>query len=456
MTDATNRFGGSAVVTTIAAALIGLPIAASGADAAGMLNIPDAQLEPVAWTALEGWAAEDHAAAFSTFLTSCDAILRGARYRNKARRIDARPMRAALEGVCRRAVRLKQPDAVAAKAFFEANFRPVQIAELGREAGFITGYYEPVVEGSRFPSYEYDIPLYARPSNLIPLGRVRSGEFPNKGPVGRRVGRKKVVPYYERAEIEEGALAGRGLEICWVKDPIDAFFLHIQGSARVKLDTGKTLRLNYAAHNGHPYTPVGRVLIDRGEVPEHEMSMDRIRQWMQSNPDKARELRHRNKSYIFMRETGLGEDAEPIGAQGVQLTAGRSIAVDRALHVYGTPFFISAPLPIESEAPRTPFNRLMVAQDTGSAIVGPARADIYYGAGTEAGMIAGRFRHPGKFAMFVPMELDPMAVGAKMPVPRPRPPLPEAIVTAATTADLRTAKSVPLPKPKPPARSIVR
>ena len=462
-----QRIGGTRVLTSLAAALAGLHLLGTDAGAAsGMLNIPEAQLEPLTWATLEGWAEEDHAAAFAAFQTSCAAIVRSARYRKKARKarklrqIDKRPMRAALEAVCGRAVALESADAATAKAFFEANFRPVWISKLGEEEGFITGYYEPVVEGSRFPSYEYDVPLYARPSNLIARGRhAKSAGFPNKGPVGRRVGRKKIVPYYERAQIEEGVLAGRGLEICWLKDPVDAFFLQIQGSARVKLDTGKTLRLNYSAHNGHPYTPVGRILIDRGEVPKDEMSMERIRQWMESNPDKAEELRHQNKSYVFMRETELTEHAEPIGAQGVHLTPQRSIAVDKKLHVYGTPFFINAALPIAGEAADTPFRRTVVAQDTGSAIVGPARADIYYGAGIEAGLIAGRFRHPGKFAMFVPAELDPAAAGSKMPMPRPRPPEPKIVVSSvAATGSVsarRLQRFVPLPKPRPPGQPLI-
>jgi membrane-bound lytic murein transglycosylase A len=245
--------------------------------------------------------------------------------------------------------------------------------------------------------------------------------LPNKGQVFRKIGRRKLVPYYDRAEIEDGAIAGRGLEICWLKDQTDLLFAQIQGSARIHLEDGTTVRINYDAHNGYPYTPVGRILIDRGIIPKEQMSMHKIREWMDQNPDGANELRRQNRSYVFFREVPLSDKDEAVGAQGVPLTPGRSIAVDKSLHVYGTPFFIEGELPIQSEQSKTPFHRLMVAQDTGSAITGPARADIYYGAGAEAGRISGRLRHSMRFVMLVPKSLDPVARGRKMPLPDPRP-----------------------------------
>ena len=227
----------------------------------------------------------------------------------------------------------------------------------------------------------------------------------------RKIGRRKLVPYYDRAEIEDGAIAGRGLEICWLKNQTDLLFTQIQGSARVRLEDGSTLRINYDAHNGYPYTPVGRILIDRGIIPKEQMSMQRIREWMEQNPDGANELRRQNRSYVFFREVQLSDKDEAVGAQGVPLTPGRSIAVDKSLHVYGTPFFIEGELPIESEQSKTPFRRLMIAQDTGSAIVGPARADLYFGAGADAGKVSGRLRHNMRFVMLVPKSLDPVGAG---------------------------------------------
>ena len=214
---------------------------------------------------------------------------------------------------------------------------------------------------------------------------------------------------------------GRGLEICWLKDQTDLLFSQIQGSARVSLEDGSTVRINYDAHNGYPYTPVGRILIERNIIPKDQMSMQKIREWMEQNPDGANELRRQNKSYVFFREVQLSDKDEAVGAQGVPLTPGRSIAVDKSLHVYGTPFFIEGELPIESEQSKTPFHRLMIAQDTGSAIVGPARADLYFGAGVDAGKVAGRLRHNMRFVMLVPKSLDPAARGRKMPVPDARP-----------------------------------
>ncbi|HXW24909.1 MAG TPA: MltA domain-containing protein, partial [Xanthobacteraceae bacterium] len=188
-----------------------------------------------------------------------------------------------------------------------------------------------------------------------------------------------------------------------------------------RLEDGLIMRVNYAAHNGFPYTPVGRILIERNLVPRDEMSMERIRQWMRDNPDQTKELRRKNQAFVFFRITGLADESEPAGGEGVPLTPGRSLAVDHPFHAYGTPFFIEADLPVDGAAPKTPWRRLMIAQDTGSAIVGPARGDIYFGAGDDAGRIAGRVRHPARFAMLVPRALDPVEAGARMPLPRPKP-----------------------------------
>src|SRR5256884_664615 len=212
-----------------------------------------------------------------------------------------------------------------------------------------------------------------------------------------------------------------GLEMCWLKEPTDLLFSQIQGSARVSLDDGSTVRINYDAHNGYPYTAVGRILIERNIIPRDQMSMQKIREWMEQNPNEADELRRQNKSYVFFREVQLSDKDEAVGAQGVALTPGRSIAGDKSLHVYCTPFFIEGELPIESEQSKTPFRRLMIAQDTGSAIVGPARADLYFGAGADAGRVSGRLRHNMRFGVLGPQSLDPAARGRRMPGPDERP-----------------------------------
>jgi membrane-bound lytic murein transglycosylase A len=396
-----------------------------GPGAPEPLRIPDAALEPIGWSDLDGWSGDDHASAFTTFQASCRPIVR-----SKAN--DERPVRAALETVCARAIKTGTLGGDAARAFFETNFLPIRIRKLGDDAGFLTGYYEPIVDGSRFPTREFTVPLYRRPSDLIAAGAAQpGGPFPNGGRAFRRIRNGELVPYYDRGEIEDGALDGQHLEICWLRSATEALFIQIQGSARIRLEDGTMLRINYDAHNGYPYVPVGRVLIDRNIIPREEMSMHRIREWMQSHPDEAKDVRRQNRSLVFFRIVGLSNEGEALGAQGIPLSAGRSIAVDKALHVYGTPFFIAADLPIASARADTPFRRTMIAQDTGSAIVGPARADLYFGAGDEAGLVAGRVRQPGQFAMLLPRDLDPVAAGAHMPLPRSRPTAPAPASTIA-------------------------
>jgi membrane-bound lytic murein transglycosylase A len=403
------RAGLFASVALIAASMAGI----THAEGRNPLKIGDAQYEPALFADIDGWAEDDHDAGFASFRNSCKALLRGT-----AASREGQPMRTALYNVCVKSKDVDTNKPGAARAFFEGNFTPMRIAPLGTPDGFLTGYYEPIVQGTRDHVKGYDWPLYRKPANLLPGGRMMiAGAAAGK----KKARKRKLVAFHDRAAIDDGVLAGRNLEICWLKDPIDAFFIHIQGSVRVRLDDGETMRLNYQAANGHPYYAVGRYLIERKIVPKEEMSMDRIREWMERNPEEGRELRRRNKSYVFFRETNLTNDQEPFGAQGISLTPGRSIAVDRNLHVYGTPFFISAELPIDTEQPTTRFRRLMIAQDTGGAIVGPARADLYFGAGDEAESIAGRIRHPGRFVMLVPHELDPKVLKGDIPLPRPRP-----------------------------------
>jgi peptidoglycan lytic transglycosylase A len=423
------------------------------------------QYIPLAWKDIAGWASDDHAQAYKAFRVSCASI---AAQQNPPG--DSRALGASLREPCRLAKARATINDAKARAFFEDNFVPLQISRLGQDEGFVTGYYEPIIEGSRTQTDVFNVPVYRRPSNLFVRGFTQdSPSLPNKGPVYRKIGRRKLVPYYDRAQIEDGAIAGRGLEICWLKDQTDLLFAQIQGSARVRLQDGSTIRINYDAHNGYPYTAVGRILIDRGVIPKDQMSMQKIREWMEQNPEGANEVRRQNRAYVFFREVPLSDKDEPVGAQGVPLTPGRSIAVDNSLHEYGTLFFIEGELPIESPQAKTPFRRLMVAQDTGSAITGPARADIYYGAGPEAGRISGRFRHSMRFVMLVPKSLDPAARGRRMPLPDPRPsekiaklfpqadPLQESSneppgkveSSAAPTTTAQATGKVPLPQARP-------
>lgn len=423
------------------------------------LEVPNSQYVPLAWSDVTGWREDDHLAAYKAFRISCQPIVV-----QNGPPPDAKALGSSLRDPCRVARGLELSDAAKARSFFEENFLPLRISRLGEGEGFVTGYYEPIIEGSRTENEIYNVPIYRRPSNLFVKGQTQaSAGLPNKGAVYRKIGRRKLVPYYDRGEIEDGKIEGRGLEIAYLKNQTDLLFAQIQGSARIELPDGSMVRINYDAHNGYPYTPVGRILIDRGIIPREQMSMQKIREWMEQNPDGANELRRANRSYVFFREVNLSEKDEAVGAQGVPLTAGRSIAVDKGLHVYGTPFFIEGELPIESERARTPFRRLMIAQDTGSAIVGPARADLYFGAGAEAGRVAGRLKNNARFVMLVPKALDPVARGRKLPVPDARPsakiarlfpqgepakPTKEAAPAAATPAAGAQA-SIPLPVARP-------
>ncbi len=381
------------------------------------LEIPGGQYEPLKWNEVAGWTDDDQLPAFKTFRTSCKPIAA-----QKGPLAESKALGTSLRDPCIAARAENIADSAKAREFFEKNFTPLQISRIGEDAGFVTGYYEPIVDGSRTSTDVYNVPVYRRPSNLFVRGYSQaSASMPNKGQVFRKIGRRKLVPYYDRAEIEDGAIAGRGLEVVWLKSQTDLLFIQIQGSARIRLEDGSMVRINYDAHNGYPYTPVGRVLIERNIVTKEQMSMQKIREYMEQNPDAAKELRRFNRSYVFFREVKLAADDEAVGAQGVPLTAGRSIAVDKSLHVYGTPFFIEGKLPIESDTSNTPFRKLMIAQDTGSAIIGPARADIYFGAGAEAGRVAGRLKNPARFVMLLPNSLDPVPRGKTVPLPDERP-----------------------------------
>jgi membrane-bound lytic murein transglycosylase A len=420
------------------------------------LKIPNSSFEALAWHEIKGWIEDDHGEALSAFLASCKPILRASE-KGRSQRGETY---GALFEVCGRAIAALPLDEAGARHFFEQNFRPIKLTAEGESDGFFTGYYEPVVDGARWPSDIYTTPLYKRPPDLVTQRLRRSG---GKGKAGKRVVKRATAPYYDRAQIEDGAIAGRDLEIVWLKNPIDAFFAEIQGSVRVRLEDGKVIRLNYADKNGHPYFAVGGVLIQRGIVTREEISMQKIREYMEKNPEEGKELRRMNKSFVFFRETDLGEHDEAIGAQGISLTAARSIAVDRKIHTYGMPVFVNALLPIVSEKPDTWFRRLMIAQDTGGAIIGPARADIYLGAGDEAARAAGRFKHKGQFVMLIPNELDPDNVALGMPLPQPRPSESSLVANASPQVSPETKTSpappttasiaAPAPMPKPDPRS---
>ena len=412
------RFGRRQTLQKTVAGLVGatLCFSAGSATADEPFKLANSQLEPIKWSELAGWRADDHLAAFAAYQTSCQVLL-------KSQLSDKRgPVYRALWNLCRSASGVRPQDRNTARAFFEENFQPVRIARLGEAEGLLTGYFEPVVRGSRFPSPEFYVPVYRRPHDLIAAGyKPGSHAFPNKGVrIGRLDEKNQLVPYYDRGAIEAGALDGQKLEICWLKDPFDLLAIQIEGSGRVILEDGTPLRINYDSHNGYPFTSLSRAFVERNLISREDISMQRIREWMADHPEEASKLRAANRSYVFFRITGLTNEGEPVGAQGVPLTPGRSIAVDR-FHEYCTPFFIEANLPIESAEPLSAFRRLMIAQDTGSAIVGPARADLYWGTGDAAARIASRIRHPGRFVMLLPREIDIIETARHVPLPAPKP-----------------------------------
>ncbi len=405
------------------------------------LSLRHADVKTLSFAALDGWKDDDQAVAFETFMKSCGAILQGSKAIRKAK-----PVYGGLYNACEKATTLAaggKVDTAQARKFFEDNFKPVRILPpvhtygyyTGAD-GFYTGYYEAEVAGSRVKTEEYNVPLYGVPAKLA----------------GKR---SKVFSRYDRDDIVRGALKGKGLEICWIKNPVDAFFAQIQGSTRIKLDDGEMLRLNYIASNGKRYTPVGRILIDEGVYTPEEMSMDKIREYMEANPEEGKALRLKNRSFVFFSRTELGPTDECIGAQGIQLTPWRSLAVDPSIHVYGTPIWIDAKFPLKSEVPQDTFQHLMVAQDTGSAIRGPARADIYFGHGGNIPHIAGRIKQFGKFVMLVPKDVSVNDdKPAMIALPRPRPKelaVQEAMAKGkgALVTGSVAKPAVPTPKPRP-------
>ncbi len=342
---------------------------------------------------LPGLPADDLAAAFDVFRASCAAVT-GAVQPLRASR--APP--AALRHVCGRALALALPvSSSAAHDFFATEFEPRRLTA----PAFLTGYYEPVVEASLVRTAEFRTPLLAFPTGLEPAaaGSIALRRRPDG----------TMVPMPDRAAIETGALGSDAAALAWVREPVDAFFIQVQGSARLLLPNGATRRLAYAGRNGYPYTSIGKVLVDALHIPPSQMGMSELKGWIRAHgqgPDAAgTELMRRNASYIFFRfDDALPAAAGPVGAAGVSLTALRSLAVDRMVWPYGLPIYIDAELPRQGEAP-TRLQRLMVAQDTGSAIVGPARADIFFGSGPAAAARAGAIRHPGTLFVLWPKDL---------------------------------------------------
>lgn len=297
---------------------------------------------------------------------------------------------------CRILAALDPADHEAVRALMEIALVPFEAEGPDGPEGLFTGYYEAELRGARRPDENYRWPLYRKPDDLI----VRDGED-GDGKKIKEVGRlegERFLPYHSRAEIEQGALEGRGLELIWVDDPVDAFFLHVQGSGRVVLPDGGTTRVGYAASNGRAFTAIGRYLIENEIVEREQVSMQAIRDWLRANPEKAREVMELNERFIFFEERGA---EGPIGAQGVALTPGRSLAVDRSYVPLGLPLWLDTTWPASDR----PLRRLMVAQDTGGAIKGPVRGDFFWGPGEPALEQAGRMKQSGRYWLLLPRGL---------------------------------------------------
>jgi membrane-bound lytic murein transglycosylase A len=356
-----------------------------------------ARLEPVPFSALAGWAEDDHAAAFSVFRRSCEAIVADA----PALR-PADPAGNDLRAVCTAALALGgSPDRHAARRFFETHFAPLHVhPAAGR--GFLTGYFEPEYDGSLIPTPDFAAPLLARPDDLVTLPQGETLPGPEPGMQAARQTPGGLEPYPDRGAIEDGALGERAKPIVYLRDVVEVFVIQVQGSARIRLADGGTVRVAYAGRNGRPYTSIGRILVEEGHVPAGEMSLERLMAWLRAHPAEGRDIMRRNRSYVFFRVADeLGPADGPIGGAGLPLAAGRSLAVDRALWSYGLPFWLKGELP-RADGSSEPLRRLMIAQDTGTAIVGPARGDFFFGSGAEAGTRAGLLRHAARFVVLSP------------------------------------------------------
>jgi membrane-bound lytic murein transglycosylase A len=332
--------------------------------------------------ALPGWSAASLAKSLRTFLASC-------------------PRPNALARACELARAVAPDDEEAARRFFESTFQPYALVSSdGPDTGLITGYYEPVIDGSRSRSAAYPLPIFGVPDDLIVVDLASvNPDVRNLRLRGRLEGRR-LVPYYSRGEIEARNAMLPAPVIAWTSDPVELFFLQIQGSGQVRFEDGTRIRIGYADQNGHPFRSLGRYLVDRGELTLDQASMQGIKAWAVANPAKLQEALNQNPSYVFFRELPAPANPEegPAGALGVSLSAEYSLAVDRRFVPLGAPIYLSTTYPLSD----VPLQRLMAAQDTGGAIRGAVRADFFWGTGPDAGARAGRMRQQGKLWLLWP------------------------------------------------------
>lgn len=346
---------------------------------------------------LPGWSADDQAAGLAAFLRTC---------RSSATRETAR--------VCRAAGRVRAGDMAAARGFFEAWFDAVPRVRPGRGDGFLTGYYEPEFAASPTRTAAFGTPLLARPAGLVVIEAApRPPGWPGDLTAALRTpGGFEALP--DRGGIEGGKLGAAAVPLAYL-DPVDAFMAHVQGSARLALVGGGTMRVGFDGRNGYPYTPVARVVAEREALPPSAVTADRLVDWLRAHPDLSAEVMRQNRSYIFFRRMADGRAGDgPVGAAGVPLTAGRSLAVDRRVTAYGTPVWLEGEVPSPAGG-TVPLRRLVIAQDTGAAILGPARGDLFLGSGVEAGRAAGLLRHPVRWTELRPRRRARPPSGVRAP-----------------------------------------
>jgi membrane-bound lytic murein transglycosylase A len=356
-----------------------------------------AAFQPIAFHDLPGWDADDHSGALAAFARSAKAAAEKP-YRTGALGVEHAAFSDAFAEACTEPAGDRQ----AARAFFERHFTPCLVQPAPAASGLVTGFYEPVAEASPYRTAEFQFPLYARPPDLVEVTDANRPAVLDPYHAFARATEAGLAEYHDRQAIERGALAGRDLEIAWLADPVDVFFIHVQGAARLRFPDGSIRRVTYAAKSGHRFTGPGHILVALGEIAREDVTMQAIRAWFRRNPNRTEEILWQNRSFIFFREAPVEDEGlGPVAAAKVPLTPGRSIAIDRHLHTFGTPFFIDASS-LNAFGDAGGFRRLMIAQDTGSAIVGASRGDLFAGSGDAAGEIAGVVRHPADFYALIP------------------------------------------------------
>ena len=359
---------------------------------------PASLLQSVSFRDLPGWEADDPRALYAGMRRCLEHVTSVKAYRTGSLGLTTEDILPVYQAACRQ----DASDPAEARAFFEGYFQPFLIRKHNGKPGFVTAFYEPELEVSPAPSDVWAYPFYRRPDDLVDLDDENRPADLDPSYMFGRLCSGKITAYPDRRAIDGGYLQGRGLEIAWARSKVDVFFAHVQGAARLWFPDGSMRRITYAAKAGHPFSAIGKLLIDRGEIDRTMVSMQTIRAWLERSPAEADEVLWHNRSYIFFRESEV-EDSTlgPVAAAKVPLLPRRSLAVDRLIHTFGFPFFIHAPTLTHLDGGR-PFSRTLLALDTGSAIVGPDRGDIFTGSGDAAGELAGTVRNDADFYILVP------------------------------------------------------